>query len=501
MTSWFQGKHLPEASLHAYVAGEVDPPSQAAIKAHLSACEECQGRLGRVRVVQGLFRGMAPKEPDELAWRRIRERVRATLESDAAPDSAHTIDLLMGRRWLPAALAAVAAIAVVVVFLPHKQRGPAPAPPVVASAPAAAPTTTEPNTEAQVITSGPAPLELTLASGASLKVAAQSKVVSEAPTGPKVSLTLESGALDVSLPHRPAEGESFEVHTPGFVATARSTDFSVGYRADEFSVEVREGEVDVEGPAVGAKKTVTEGERLAGSTRGRAPRAAEGKDKVTARAPSRTPSRPAPEAEGPSPESHPIVSSSEGETTVVVEAVPLDPVAEAWRQASEAYYQHKDLDRAIERALVVQRAVGRPEARLAQQLLCDAYISKAQPVEAIDACRVLLQGAGADEARTIHYTLGTIYRAQLKDCRRAIEHYNQAVVFGRATLLDDEVRLFRARCALEIGDLDLAWRDVTTLNGRAGRLARPAELEALKQRLNEISGGRPSPRAPGHPGE
>lgn len=493
MTSWFQGKHLPEASLHAYVAGEVDPPSQAAIRAHLSACDLCQERLGRVRVVQGLFRGMVPKEPDELAWRRIRERVRTTLENDAAPEAAHTIDLLMGRRWVPAGLAAAVAIAVVVLLLPGKQR-PAPAPeqPVAEVAP-------PPPSQNQVIASGPAPLELTLASGASLRVKEQTKVVAEAPTGPAVSLTLERGALDVSLPRRPEGDESFEIHTPGFVANARSADFSVGYQADEFSVEVRDGEVDVEGPVIGPKKTLVEGERLAGSTRPAPPaNAPAGKGKV---------SRPAPRVAAepvvaPSPEpAGPIVSSSEGETTVEVLELPLDEVAAAWREASEAYYQRKDLDRAIAKAREVQKSQGRPEARLAQQLLCDAYIAKAQPHEAVDACRALLDGAGPDEARAIHYTLATIHRAQLADCRQAIQHYNQAVVFGRATLLDDEVRLFRAGCAIEVGDLDVAWRDVTTLNGRAGRLARPAELEALKQRLNEISGGRPRSNGHGRPGE
>lgn len=490
MTSWFQGKHLPEASLHAYVAGEVDPPSQAAIKAHLSACDLCQGRLGRVRVVHGLFRGMVPKEPDELAWRRIRERVRTTLENDAAPESLHTIDLLMGRRWVPAALAAAVAIAVVVLLLPGKQR-PAPAPEVRVAEVAPAPPS-----QSQVIASGPAPLELTLASGANLRIREQTKVVAEAPGGPAVSLTLERGALDVSLPRRPEGGESFAIHTPGFVANARSADFSVGYQADEFSVEVRDGEVDVEGPAIGPKKTLVEGERLAGSTRPSAPTSAPAtKSKATRPAP-----RPVSEPVV-TPPAEPIVSSSEGETTVEVLELPLDEVAAAWREASEAYYQRKDLDRAIAKAREVQQAKGRPEARLAQQLLCDAYIAKAQPHEAVEACRALLDAAGPDEARAIHYTLGTIQRAQLRDCRQAILHYNQAVVFGRATLLDDEVRLFRAGCAIEIGDLDLAWRDVTTLNGRAGRLARPAELEALKQRLNEISGGRPRSNGHGRPGE
>ncbi|MBK6687092.1 MAG: FecR domain-containing protein [Deltaproteobacteria bacterium] len=491
MTSWFQGKHLPEASLHAYVAGEVDPPSQAAIRAHLSACDVCQERLGRVRVVQGLFRGMVPKEPDELAWRRIRERVRTTLENDAAPEAVHTIDLLMGRRWVPAGLAAAVAIAVVVLLLPGKQR-PAPAPEVRVAEIAPAPS------QAQAIASGPAPLELTLASGANLKLKEQTKVVAEAPGGPAVSLTLERGALDVSLPRRPEGGESFEIHTPGFVANARSANFSVGYQADEFSVEVRDGEVDVEGPVIGPKKTLVEGERLAGSTRPRAPASA-----PTAKSKARPAPRPVsdPVVVRPAEPAGPIVSSSEGETTVEVLELPLDEVAAAWREASDAYYQRKDLDQAIAKAQEVQKAKGRPEARLAQQLLCDAYIAKAEPHEAVDACRALLDAAGPDEARAIHYTLATIHRAQLQDCRQAIQHYNQAVVFGRATLLDDEVRLFRAGCAIEVGDLDLAWRDVMTLNGRAGRLARPAELEALKQRLNEISGGRPRSNGHGRPGE
>jgi hypothetical protein len=494
VTRWFEDQHLPEASLQAYVSGEVDPPAQAAMKAHLSACEICQERLGRVRVVHRLFQGMIPKEPDELAWRRIRERVRAQLESDAHPE-AHTIDLFLGRRWLPAGIAALAAVALLVWFAPQHSRAPKPEAPIAIAPPLVEPIEHE---EAQTVTSGALPLELTLASGESLRLAEHTRVTA-APGEGSVELRLESGDLDVTLPRRPSAESPFKVTTPVFNASARSSDFSVGYRAHEFSVTVRDGEVDVDGPSVG-HRTVVVGERLEGVVEETSAKVAVRPKKLAPKKAIEAPAIDAPLAETPS-EPTQFSSSSEGETKVEVVETPLDAIGEAWREASEAYYQRRDLGRAIERAKVAASARGRPEGRLARQLLCDAYIAKSQPTEAVEACGALLDGATGEESRSIHYTLATIYRAQLADCRQAIVHYNQAVVFGRATLLDDEVRLFRAGCALEVGDVDLAWRDVNALDGRAGRLARPAELEALKRRLNELVGTRPRASSPGRDGE
>ena len=177
--------------------------------------------------------------------------------------------------------------------------------------------------------------------------------------------------------------------------------------------------------------------------------------------------------------------SEAGTVTVDVER-PADPVLELWGRATEAYYRRRDLPLA---ARLAQEVIdlGGANARMARRLLCDAQISLRNGSEALSACLALLGDARSqEEQRNIHYTVGTIYRTLLGDCGRAIEHYSQALVFGRQHLLDDEVRIFRATCALEVGNIALAERDVASLSAQAGLLARPDDVKRL-QRLLEAA--------------
>ncbi|MEQ9503887.1 MAG: FecR domain-containing protein [Deltaproteobacteria bacterium] len=464
-------RHLDDGTLHAYAADEVDPTQRAVIERHLDRCASCRTALGRVGAVAGLMRRMAPVEPDDLSWRRMQERVRERLEKDAKAQVT-TLDLVMGRRWVTAGIAAVAAVALLVWFTPPRR--PAPRRPVVAATPAPP--------EAQVVTSGDAPLDVRLATGARLRLAERSRLVASPGADGGVSLDLQIGALDVRLPERPTPLEPFEVRTPAFSAWSRSRDFSVGYRADKFLVAVREGEVDVEGEAFGGRDTVVEGERR--EVRIRAD--VEEKKTVAIRAPARSQPAPKPDAV-PEPE----ITSSRGETKVEVVAPDDDPVAERWRQASRAYYRDRDLNRAIEHAeAVVAEGGDRAEGLLARRLICDARIALEQPNEAIKACGALLDHeSGDEERRAVHYMLATIHRTQLGDCRRANEQYAQVLLYGRGALLDDEARLFRAGCSLDLGDLESAQKDIRALAPHAARLSRPAELRALESRLKSAIEG------------
>ena len=179
----------------------------------------------------------------------------------------------------------------------------------------------------------------------------------------------------------------------------------------------------------------------------------------------------------------PVVSKSDQGTVIVDVQPPADPVLTLWREANEAYYRRRDLPEAVRLATRVVE-LGGSHAQMARQLLCDARIALEDGKAALKVCRSLLPWARSEEEkRNIHYTVGTIYRALLGDCAKAIQHYNQALVFGRQHILDDEVRIFRATCALEVGDISLAERDVGSLSARAGRLARPEEVTLLQRRL------------------
>lgn len=451
-----RGGHLVDATLHAYVAGEVDPPQRSAVENHLERCELCRQAHDRVQAVHQLFQTMAPEAPDELSWRRVRERVRSQLEQEAALQGSSTLDLVFGRRWVTAGLVAAVAVALLVWFAPRPKRGRgprAPEPAVVAALE---------SPKAQVLTSGDADLQVTLASGARLRLAPGTRVV--APDPRLLALELELGLVDLSLFDAPPGAVS--VTTPGFRVAATSRDFSVGHWARQYVVEVREGAAEVQGEAFGGTQTVRAGERRVVQLATEAP----------ARAPKTRPKSTAPRSEPPKPE---------GDTRVEILDGFEDEISASWRDASQAFYRDRDLDRAVRSAeRVLEIGAGRPEVRLAQRLLCEALIARREPRRAVDACSAVLPlEPNGEERRHIHYVLATLYRAQLGDCRRAIPHYGEALVFGREHHLDEDIRLFRASCAVEVGDLVLAASDLLALEARGGHLARPAELDGLRRRL------------------
>ncbi|MCA9554383.1 MAG: hypothetical protein KC933_30385, partial [Myxococcales bacterium] len=188
----------------------------------------------------------------------------------------------------------------------------------------------------------------------------------------------------------------------------------------------------------------------------------------------------------------PAVPLAPEETRVEVE-LPSDPVRRAWIAARAAYYEDGDLDRAIGLAVRLRAdAAVRVESRWAGSLLCEAYTARGRAREAVEVCTEVLPARQGEEARILHRRIAELYRGQLGDCARALPHYNQVLVFGRSSPLDEGARLARAECAAETGDWDLVRRDLLQLeNSQIAKSTSPtgdpteqrAALERIRQRL------------------
>ena len=467
-----QERHVSRAQLHTYARGEVDPARKAVIEAHLAVCPTCRDRLRRVEGVTRLLSDMGSADLDDLRWRRIREVVRSQLEQDAQQPT--TADVMSGRRWVVPALAAASVVAMMVWgAVASRQTAMEARPKALRSVPSTeAAASNDPAIDApsspdeQLLASGAAPLTVTLASGARLELEPRTRVRATAHRT-RVQLSLAEGALRVRVP-RPTEAfERPTLETPAFKLQADSEDFYTGFWSDKYFIDVRNGSVTVSGDDFSEATVIKAGERREGPARFVEASPARSRPKTLSK--KRRPKK--------------IAKKSDTGTVTVDVEPPADPVVVLWRQANEAYYRQRDLREAVRLAERVVE-LGGPHAQPARQLLCDAQISLGDGKAALTACRRLLDSARSEEdRRNIHFTLGTIYRALRGDCSGAIKHFNQALVFGRQHILDDEVRISRAQCALDVGDIALAERDVGSLSARAGRLARPEEVTLLQRRL------------------
>src|SRR5688572_600695 len=229
--------------LHAYAAGELNPAERAQVEAQLEANPENRERLQKVQAMRGLLQGASPVEPDDLTWKRMQQRIEAQLSQPSIPRESKT------GVWLPIGIAAAAVIATLVIL----DRAEAPAPSPMAKREAPAP---------QVLASGPAALDVTLASGTSLHLEPSSEVTVKSPGARPTELVLDKGVLDVRSPVRDHHGEpAVTVRTPLYVAEASSLDFTVGYKADSFFVEARDGQIQIDGEGIDTGTIVKAGER------------------------------------------------------------------------------------------------------------------------------------------------------------------------------------------------------------------------------------------------
>ncbi len=498
LSSSNQTRHVSRAQLHAFCRGEVDPAQRGVIQRHLDECTDCRERHRQVAGMAGFLMEMGgDRDLDDLRWRRIRDAVRAELEVDAGQTGSLTADMA-GRRWIVPALAASVVVALMVwAATPREGRVTTSAVDVDRNASTAADASGA--LAVQELVSGEGALTVTLASGARLVLDPHTQVrAATAGDGRRIELQLAVGAVRMRLPRRPPVAEAPVLSTPSFRLVALSEDFSAGYWADRYFIDVGSGRVRVQSDGLSDDLVVPAGQRhevkvgvdrlpLAPAPQ---PPPASGpidgpeREPDDESEPSVAPSVPKHRSQAPPPIAERPVSRSETGTVTVVEVErPANPVLDLWRRTTEAYYRDRDLERAANLAEQVI-ALGGTQTLLARQLLCDARIGLAEGASALVACRALLPLARSEEERrNIHFTVGTIHRTLLNDCARAIEHYNRALVFGRQHLLDDEVRVFRAGCALEVGDIALAERDIGRLSARAGRLARREEVTRLQRAL------------------
>lgn len=481
-------RHPPEALLHQYAAGELDPANRSAISSHLEACPSCRAAEARIEGFRSLVADHPPPGFDDLKWKRISHGVMTQLEHEA-----RTAQQGFGHRaraqWTIAALAAAAAVALLVWFAPRpaKQR--------------ALPVEREALAErAPTIMSGDRPFDVQLPPALQLHLSEGAKVLARSTVPENIELELQLGELDVrSL--APIDPKSpIKISTPEMLAIARSTDFSVGYRANESYVAVREGEVELQGPAFPEKTIVEKGERRVIQKTGgeasahhqrivkklRAPLVVQekrAKQPAKIEEPAKVVEAPKLEEQAKIIEEQPIRSSSEGVTSVQTIKPPEDPWTKKLREANEAY-SARDYKKALVLANEIAKdAKLRPEQIAAKEMLCDLYIATKDAARSITACTALLDDNNVDASRHIHYKLATIHRAQLGDCKTAIGHYTRSIVFGRQSMLDDEALLWRAHCELEIGDFSAASFDIAALEIRGAALARPEEVIVLKKRL------------------
>lgn len=274
------GRHPSPADWAAYIdrdGAALDPPLRYRMRSHLEGCARCQSTLERVAAVRALLDLPVP-EPDELSWRRLElrldHRVRAPGEihktsmdlppsftwrdPSKEPTPSQTVDVIRGRRWLLAGLAAAAIVGAFLAIGPAVRDGSNPGPrggPAVLAA--------EVNRSA-VVRSGAAPLRLETRSGHRVELTSFTEVVVPEPDARPLRIELDHGGLTVSsLSPPPGLGrppEALVIRTPELFAFAKSRDFAISYRAGRHRLEVWQGHVDVEGERVSERVS-------AGSTR------------------------------------------------------------------------------------------------------------------------------------------------------------------------------------------------------------------------------------------
>lgn len=460
-------KHPGVETLHAYAAGEVlEGPVRTAIEAHVQRCPTCQAQLARVDALRDVFASMAPEPLDDLRWARMARRVQAELR---VPVSAPRRDWL--RWWAPAAVVAatVAAAVLVVMSWPKGASMPEVTGPLTIAlepgadahvdVPAAVVATDDPLP--RVLRVDAVPIDLTLASGLTVRLGPQAEVRLLESSLARVALELERGAVEVWSAEGTAAPE-VELRAPDLLATSRGASrFSVSLVADQpAALEVERGEVRVA--------------RASGAV----PPGASSPAAPSAVSPART--------VGARPGGQRLATRA---SAAPVASTPAVEVAQDPWEATLRAYEAGELDAALTHARAVLAAgPDADRARQAWSLVCDAQLALDRPAEAASACEALLGLTSGDEARTIHFRVATLYRARLQDCARATAHYDRMVVVGSTALMDQDALLGRAECALASGDLAGAERDLGFLKGQ--RQARPAAYSALVERLRSARAAR-----------
>jgi hypothetical protein len=494
------GHHPEAADWQAWLAGEGAPAIRAEREAHLETCARCAAELERVR--RTLLLLVAP-DLDELSWRRLQSRVQAELD---APAPQRRPTRVLGRPLaIAAGLAGLGLIGALVLPRPEPSSPPpgvsaaaplpppSPAPPPVPRPPptaVAAASEADGGDDAPLLSSGLSPFEVRLAAGHRLELSGHAEVRVLRDGAESVELALAEGQLEVRAPGAPSAPVSVTVQTPEFTVAGRSPHFVVGRWSDRAFVAVRAGTMAVR-TAHEPERTVAAGERrrldppveTADPTVGPEPRPAPPRALAPPPARGRRPGSRSPVAAAPT---DPVTRVSVLRAPIRPDPIGPDELSERWTRLRATYFEDGRAAEAVELAEALAADAGsRPEGRWALDLLCQAQLRLGAAERAVEACqRWLSVEPSAARAREIHRRLAHLYADRLGRCGDALDHFGALIVFGRASLLDEDALLGRARCALELGDLDLAALDLSVLEGQGNRVARRAEASALRRRLD-----------------
>lgn len=63
--------------LSDHIDGRLDPGTDAQLRTHIAACEECESTIAELRRVVAMARTVGPIEPPASAWPRIASRIRS----------------------------------------------------------------------------------------------------------------------------------------------------------------------------------------------------------------------------------------------------------------------------------------------------------------------------------------------------------------------------------------------------------------------------------------
>lgn len=516
MGSGPQNKHPADEVLHALIAGDLDQGRRSAVEAHLRSCERCRDAQLRVAAVTRLFPQLV-QQPEEARWTDLAAAVQARLQRElAGPSTTYELRPSAFGRFAP--VAAVLAAAAVLLFVAGGPKGLL----SPAGSDASDPARLTPLARNGVSGGRPAPEQGDAAPGPAL--GAWLALRGAPVTSPLICAEVEEpGALVAGAGLRAATRDAFMLQFeanrcalgdgrlaalegltgPDAGAWARAARGSDAQAVSEVAAReavAREAVASAHGVAA---RDGVRGVRDAAGRAGRDTREGQALRAQAAVEPQVAAATGAPAAQVPGARQDtgaaPAVarrgvehSSFEGETRVSVETSMRDPIAEKWEAASRAYYVDHDEPRALALAdEIVEEGGDRREVTYAQEMRCEAYIGRGETARAVESCNALLAREGDPEAaRTVHYRLATIYRVQLKDCRDALQHYNKAMVFGRATLLDDQALAGHAECALELCDIEGAKRDLLLLARHTSFVATSERVQDLKRRVEDAD--RPS---------
>lgn len=141
-----------DADLSALLDGELTPDREREVRAHVAECGRCAGRLDQLRAVDEVLGALAAAPVAPEVGAAVRDRVRREA-GRTAPRRRRRAPRL--RRWVPAAVGAVAAAGLVaLVLLDLRSEGPVP---MAAREPVPERAGSEPSRIAEAVPPHPAP--------------------------------------------------------------------------------------------------------------------------------------------------------------------------------------------------------------------------------------------------------------------------------------------------------------------------------------------------------